>query len=706
MMRPEVSMNKEHRKNRLAGENSPYLLQHACNPVDWYPWGDEAFEKAVNEDKPVFLSIGYSTCHWCHVMEHESFEDPEVAELMNEAFVSVKVDREERPDIDKLYMSACQIMTGSGGWPLTIIMTPEKRPFLAATYVPRENRYGRIGMLELIPRVRNVWVGERAKLEEFAGQISAALGRLSSSAPGSNLDHTLLRRAFTGLRASFDPQSGGFGSAPKFPTPHNLLFLLRYWKRTGDDQALQMVEKTLSEMKKGGIYDHVGFGFHRYSTDPSWSVPHFEKMLYDQALISMAYADAYQATGKGEYRDAVEEIFEYVLRDMTSPEGAFLSAEDADSECEEGKFYVWTIDELASLFSEEEMRILRKVYGLKSAGNFAEESTGKRTGANILHMTGTPEDLGETLGIEVSRFRAVLKNARKRLFERRLERVHPLKDDKILADWNGLMISALAKGARVLGETRYADAARNAVEFILENMRDGEGRLFHRYRQGEAAKPSHLDDYAFLSWGLVELYETTFEPKYLERALEIVGTMLSDFWDMDQGGFYFSDVRTDALPARTKDIYDGAVPSGNSVAMLVLLKLGRMLANPEFEGRADEIGKAFSQRVSEGPAANTQLMVALDFAVGPSTEVVIVGDPRASETNDMIQAIRQFYLPNTVILLKPIGPDGSRIARLAPFVESFKPTDGLAAAYVCSNHVCRLPTTDVAEMLTQLGVTP
>jgi hypothetical protein len=694
------------KRNKLAGEKSPYLLQHAENPVDWYPWGKEAFERAKNEDKPIFLSIGYSTCHWCHVMEHESFEDTEVARLMNDAFVSIKVDREERPDIDKVYMSVCQIMTGSGGWPLTIIMTPDKTPFFAATFIPKETMHGRIGMVELIPRVMELWDTERERLVESAEQISTALAKYSMTPTGSSLDQTLLRRGFADLRANFDRTNGGFGSAPKFPTPHNLLFLLRYWKRTGDEQAVEMVEKTLEGMMRGGIHDHVGFGFHRYSTDSRWLVPHFEKMLYDQAMISMAYTEAYQAIGSEELGRVAKQTFEYVLRDMTSDAGGFFSAEDADSEGVEGKFYVWTMDEIASLFNEEEISLLKAAYDLDPSGNFLDESTRQRTGANILHMPRSVEVIAHSLGMEETQLSSRLQDARSKLFEKRRQRVHPLKDDKVLADWNGLMITALAKGAQVFGDTKYRDAAESAVAFVFEKMRAADGRLMHRYRDSQTSMPSHLDDYAFLAWGLIELYEATFETEHLENALFLAEIMLRDFWDRENGGFFFTSGESDELMIRTKEIYDGAIPSGNSVAMLVLLKLAGMLARPEFEARADDIGKAFYQKITDSPAAHAQLMVALDLAVGPATEVVIVGDPEAEDTAEMIQTLRKFYLPQAVVLLKPPGDAGEGLVNLAPFVEPFAAINDKATAYVCSGHACKLPTNDVAEMLTQLGVKP
>ncbi|MDP3104376.1 MAG: thioredoxin domain-containing protein [Candidatus Methanoperedens sp.] len=519
-------MKWRRKPNRLALEKSPYLLQHAHNPVDWYPWGTEAFEKAKREDKPIFLSSGYSTCHWCHVMEKESYEDEEVAELMNEAFVSIKIDREERPDIDGIYMKVCQAMSGSGGWPLNIIMTPDKKPFFAGTYIPKESRYGRTGMLELIPEIRDIWKKNRGKAESLAAQIISSLSEEQEA--GEELKVDVLHVAYEQLLEAFDEQHGGFGGAPKFPTPHNLTFLLRYWKRTGDIMALRMVERTLTAMSMGGIYDHAGFGFHRYSTDAKWLVPHFEKMLYGQALLAMAYTEAYQATGNQEFKRIACEVFTYVLRDMTSPEGGFYSGEDADSEGVEGKFYVWTENEI-DLALGEHSELMKKVFGIDKYGNFREE--GKSSGKNILYMSKTLTEMSANLKLPADQIRRRIGDAKQKLFAAREKRVHPGKDDKILADWNGLMIAAFAKGAQAFNEPAYADAACRAADFIFSRMRTDDGRLYHRYREGEPAVMAFLDDHAFLVWGLIELYEATFGVSYLRAALEITDIMMEHFWD-------------------------------------------------------------------------------------------------------------------------------------------------------------------------------
>ncbi len=685
--------DQKRKPNRLINEKSPYLLQHAYNPVDWYPWGEEAFEKAKKEDKPVLLSIGYSTCHWCHVMEKESFEDEEVAGLMNDAFVSIKVDREERPDIDSTYMKACLRMTGSGGWPLNMILTPDKKPFYAATYVPKESKFGRIGMLEVIPRIKDLYKSQRSEVEKLADQNVSSL--IETPTAGKELNEDVLHDAYEQLLGMFDEHHGGFGDAPKFPTPHNLMFLLRYWKRTGDDMALFMVEKTLSGMRMGGIFDHIGFGYHRYSVDARWLVPHFEKMLYDQALLALAYAEAYQATGNKEYEKTCREIFTYVLRDMTSPDGGFYSGEDADSEGEEGKFYLWTEEEIVAVLSKDEVERVKKIFNISSEGNFPEGN--KR---NIFHMTkplsghasvlNPPEELENTI-----------EAARSRLFAAREKRIHPGKDDKILTDWNGLMIAALAKGAQVFEDDKYAHAAKRAADFILSNRMNNR-RLYHRCRAGEVSIQAFLDDYAFIIWGLLELYETTFELRYLQTALELNSDMLEHFWDAENGGFYFTADDAEKVLLRKKELYDGAVPSGNSVAMLNLIRLSKMTANIDFENKAHAIERAFSGVVSQSPAGYTMLLSALDFAIGPSSEVVIAGDLKSEDTKKMLAALRRKFIPGKVVTFRP-DEEAPEIINVAGYTKDMRSMEGKTTAYVCRNFSCGLPTNDVDKLLEMLA---
>jgi uncharacterized protein YyaL (SSP411 family) len=691
--------------NHLAPEKSPYLLQHAHNPVDWYPWGEEAFEHAKREDKPIFLSIGYSTCHWCHVMAHESFEDPDVAKLLNSSFVCIKVDREERPDIDNVYMSVCQMMNGNCGWPLTILMTPDKKPFLAATYIPKRARFGQQGMLELIGEITRMWMERREELTRLAEGITATIGRRPESPGQAELDGRTLQAATDILAHSFDDANGGFGTAPKFPSPHNLLFLLRGWKRTGDARSLEMVERTLGAMRNGGLWDHVGFGFHRYSTDAGWFVPHFEKMLYDQAMLAMAYLEAHQATRKEEYATTARQTLDYVLRDMMSGEGGFFSAEDADSEGEEGRFYLWTEPELRDVLGREDASFTIRVFGVTRHGNFQNGATTRIAGQNILHLNGTMGDVAAVLGTDEPALKERLEAIQRKLFEARSKRVRPHKDDKVLADWNGLMVAALAMAARVLGDENYAGAARKASRFVLDWMyRDG--RLLHRYRDGEASITANLEDHAFVVWGLLELYELDFEPADLKTALELNETMLAHFWDNERGGLFFSPDDGEKLLARQKEVHDGALPSGNSVAACNMVRLSRLTGDAALEERAMQLMKAFSNEIAGFPAAHTHLLMALEMAMGPSCEVVIAGEIGGPDTRAFLEAIHRDYHPNLVVMVRPEGEKGEELAHIAPFVRELRPVDGKASAYVCSGCSCKKPTPDVNEMMGLLGIVP
>jgi uncharacterized protein YyaL (SSP411 family) len=690
------------RKNALASEKSPYLLQHASNPVDWRPWGDEAFETAAREDKPIFLSIGYSTCHWCHVMERETFEDEEAAALMNETFVSVKVDREERPDVDHLYMTVAHMMTGSGGWPLSIIMTPDKRPFFAATYLPKETRMGRIGMMELAARVGHMWKTRRDEIEASAGSVFDALRQVPDTAPGTLSADQVMDQAYEQLASRFDMIYGGFGAAPKFPTPHNLMFLLRYWKRKGRPEAREMALKTLERLALGGVKDHVGKGFHRYSTDREWLVPHFEKMLYDQALLAIAYLEAFQATGNPSYGDAAADIFEYVLRDMTSPEGGFYSAEDADSEGEEGKFYVWTLDELRSVLGPEDAQFAAKLFNASPSGNFREESTGRLTGANILHLKKPLGGLAEEFGVSGGELSDRMESIRLRLFTHREGRIHPHKDDKILADWNGLMIAALAIGGRVLDRNELVEAATRAATFVLSEMRAKDGRLLHRHRSGESAIPGMLDDYAFMVWGLIELYQATFDPAFLESALSLTRRMRDDFWDREGGGFFLAPADNVDLPARKKELYDGALPSGNSVAALNLARLGRLTGRAELEAQAEALGETFAGHIVKIPSGYTFFLLALDFLTGKGCEICLSGPLDTVEGREMIRALWTPFAPNMVALARDPFKDHAPLDALVPYSAGYTTVDGKVAAYICRNHRCETPVTDPARVAAAL----
>jgi uncharacterized protein YyaL (SSP411 family) len=625
---------------------------------------------------------------------------------MNDTFVSIKVDREERPDIDNIYMTVCQMLSKGGcGWPLNVIMTPDKKPFFAATYIPKDTRFGRDGMLDLVPRIKEIWENDREKVLESADKITAAVIKatdVTENSESQDLTVSTLNTGYNQLLGRYDERNGGFGTAPKFPTPHNQLFLLRYWNRTGDEQALEMVEKTLTEMRRGGVYDHVGYGFHRYSTDPGWLVPHFEKMLYDQAMIAMSYTEAYQATGNVDYERTAREIFTYVLRDMTSPEGGFYSAEDADSEGEEGKFYVWEEEEIIDVLGKEEAELYISTYNVQRSGNFSDEASGKKSGANILHLKKPISETAASYDLSADELQTRLEDSRKKLFSVREKRVHPYKDDKILTDWNGLMIAALSMGGRAFGDSQYTEAAKRAADFILKDMRKPDGSLLHRYREGEAGIEGNVDDYAFFIWGLLELYETDFDIKYLRAALELQDQMINRFWDEDNGGFYFTSDNAEKLIARQKEIYDGAIPSGNSAAILNLLRIGRITGNPEYDKKASKLGSAFSSTIARAPMAHTQFMCGLDFGIGPSYEVVVVGDPGKNDTQEMLRALNKDYSPNKVVLLR--GPDGDAdITGIAEFTKSQASIDGKATAYVCLNYICKLPTTDVDKMLELLG---
>ncbi len=678
--------------NYLINEKSPYLLQHAYNPVNWYAWGEEAFHKAKTENKPIFLSIGYSTCHWCHVMEHESFEDAEVAAKLNDKFVAIKVDREERPDIDSIYMSVAQLTTGRGGWPLTIFMTPDKQPFFAGTYFPKTSRFGATGLMELLDQISNVWENKRNEILETAEKITDVLQKAASPYQTEYNGDELIIRAFDELDNRFDEKLGGFANAPKFPSPHNLIFLLRYWKRFGDKLALSMVETTLQKMRLGGIFDHIGLGFHRYSTDREWLVPHFEKMLYDQAMLSIAYTETYQATKKETYKEVAQSILEYVLRDMTSSEGGFYSAEDADSEGVEGKFYVWKMSELKEILNEEEIKLFSKLYKLDEEGNYLEEATKEKTGDNIIHLKGFPSIKEKKL----------LELIRLKLFEIREKRIHPLKDDKILTDWNGLMVVALAKAARVYDEPKYQEAAEKAVKFITNKLTNNENRLIHRYRE-EASLTANLDDYAFLIWGLLELYETSFNIEYLEKALTLNSIAIKHFWDEKNGGFYFTPDDGEKLLVREKLIYDGAIPSGNSVMMLNLLKLSRIYYSPELEEKAALLMAVFAKQVSKVPSAFTFLISSLDYAIGPAYEIVLVGKETDSNTKAMLDILKQDFLPNKVVIFKNTDKE-NEIEQILNHLKDFKAQKSKTTAYVCEQFSCQRPTTEIDMMKNQLGL--
>jgi uncharacterized protein YyaL (SSP411 family) len=674
--------------NRLISETSPYLLQHAHNPVDWYPWGGEAFERAQEEDKPIFLSVGYSTCHWCHVMEHESFEDEEIAALMNRDFVAIKVDREERPDIDETYMKAVQMMTGMGGWPLSVFLTPDGKPFYGGTYFPPRSIFGRPGFLPVLRTIAQAWRKRRNALLESAQALTEVLGRPVKAGPEETLAPELLRNAFAILSEHFDHVHGGLDEVPKFPQPTMLMTLLNHWHGTGDGAALQMVEKTLQAMAGGGIHDHLGGGFHRYSTDAQWLIPHFEKMLYDQALLGRVYVEAYQATKKPIYAAAARDIFNCVLRDMTGAEGGFYAGQDADSEGREGAFYVWTREEIERILPEPQASIFCGYYGVSDEGNFEGNES-------VLHIAASINELARRFGPSPQKIEAELTAGRQRLFEQRNTRPRPGTDDKVIVSWNGLMLSALAYGGAVLGEPGYTHAARRAAAFILDFLRP-EGRLRRYFRAGHVLEKAFLDDYAFLILGLIDLYEASFEVRWLREAKALADQMIALFADRAEGGFFVTGRDAEPLISRDKPAYDGAVPSGNSIAALVLLKLGRLLMEDQFTEEGDKVLRKFSRQLAESPTSLTAMFLALDYRLGPAQEIVIAGT--VAEAQPLIDEVRRHFLPNASLLLHATDAGAEALAEVVPFTENLASVDGHATAYVCEDYACRQPVTTEGDL--------
>lgn len=675
--------------NRLIDETSPYLLQHAHNPVDWQPWSNEAFERARKEDKPIFLSIGYSTCHWCHVMERESFEDEQIAKIMNEHFVSIKVDREQRPDVDEIYMNAVVMMTGSGGWPLSVFLTPEGKPFYGGTYFPPKDGYGRPSFERVLLSVADAWKNRRQELVDSAGKMSELLQIRPTPTENKHISPETLEKAFDQFHKSFDAIYGGFGTAPKFPQPANLSMLLSYWQRTGNNQALEMVEKTLDSMAAGGIYDHIGGGFHRYATDTQWLVPHFEKMLYDQALLSKVYLQAYQITKKERHAQIAREIFDYVLRDMMDPAGGFYSAEDADSEGKEGTFYLWDPRQIASVLNEEQARLFNAYYGVTNEGNFEE-------GTTILNITTSMKRLEKEFQNDRATIENILKTARTRLFKERAKRKRPHRDEKIITAWNGLMISSLAYGGAVLQEEKYIEAARRSAEFILNTLHKN-GRLMRYYRDGRVVEKAFLDDYAFTAMGMLDLYEATFDVKWLVEAKSLGNQMIELFADTETGGFFLAGNDGEKLIARTKPGSDGAISSGNSVAALVLLKLGRLTMDQHFTELGGKVLETFSQQLQRSPAYSSAMLRALDFRIGPTQEIIIAGNADSPGVKQMLKLIHGKFLPNAVVLLHEPDKADPVLYNTVPFIKNQTAIEGKATAYVCENYVCKKPVNNIVE---------
>jgi uncharacterized protein YyaL (SSP411 family) len=691
--------------NRLANEKSPYLLQHAHNPVEWYPWGPEAFEKARVEDKPIFLSIGYSTCHWCHVMERESFEVEAIAEVLNRYFVPVKVDREERPDVDRIYMLFVQATTGSGGWPMSVWLTPELKPFFGGTYFPPDNRYGRPGFKTVLESLARAWSGDRARIVESSIEVTNQLsGQAAYGASAATTDSGALDSAFFAFRRSFDTRLGGFGGAPKFPRPAVHNFLLRYYARTHNDEALEMVLTTLREMAKGGMHDQIGGGFHRYSVDARWFVPHFEKMLYDEAQLAVSYLEAYQITRDEFFAGVARDIFDYVLRDLTHPEGGFYSAEDADSAIDaarpdikaEGAFYVWNHEELGRILDPKTAEWFVYRYGMEAGGNVHEDPHGEFRGKNILYEAHTVQETASQFQVSTDEVEIALSTARALLHQVRSKRVRPHLDDKVLTAWNGLMISAFAKGAQILGEPLYAQAARRATDFLLRRMYDPERVvLLRRFRDGEAAIPGFLDDYAFLIQALLDLYETQFDTYHLELAVQLADKMCELFEDGEAGGFFSTSEGDSNLILRIKDDYDGAEPSGNSIGALALLRLAHVTGRNDFGDSARRALAAFSGRLASMGVGLPQMLVAWMYSVAAPRQVVLAGSKDSAA--EMLRAVRAHFLPNTAVL---VVDDDSRavLSQYMPALSDMQPVDGRVTAYVCENFACQLPTAEVAKL--------
>jgi hypothetical protein len=701
--------------NRLGREKSPYLLQHAHNPVDWYPWGEEAFERARREDRPIFLSIGYSTCHWCHVMERESFEDPEVAELLNRQFVPVKVDREERPDVDRLYMTAMQALGQGGGWPLNVFLTPGLRPFWGGTYFPPRSAYGRAGLTDILPRVAEAWREQREQIDGTGGQVMALLGRLARAEGEPRTAGALGDACAEFLERQHDEACGGFGGAPKFPSPANLHFLLRRWARgaRNAETARRMALAQLEAMRVNGVHDHLGGGFHRYATDREWRIPHFEKMLYDQALLAEAYVDAFRATGEAPWAETARGVFEYVARELASPEGAFLSAEDADSEGEEGRFYVWTPAALREVLGEEDAALFARAHGVTEQGNFEH-------GATVLHLTQPAPEHRERLA-----------PARARLLAARGRRVRPHLDDKVITAWNGLMIAALANGARAFREPALAERAARAAGFVWDHLRAKHGVLLRRWRDGEAACDGQLDDHAHYAHGCLELFLATHDPLWLERAAMVTETMLARFWDETDGGFFDSPATSTGgtgeaggprptptggtgeaggprptptggtgeaggLP-RLKDMHDGAELAGNSIATELLWRLGTLLERREWLERATRSFEFHARRLASSPWAMPRMIAAMERAAAPPRHLVIAGEPGRDDTRALLDVFESRLRPDTDLVVVSEGTRAA-LSRLAPFTAALRMRDGRATAYPCVDQACRQPTHDPGQL--------
>jgi uncharacterized protein YyaL (SSP411 family) len=697
--------------NPLANEKSPYLLQHAHNPVDWRPWGAEAFEKARRENKPIFLSIGYSTCHWCHVMERESFENENTAAILNRDFVAIKVDREERPDVDRIYMTFVQASTGSGGWPMSVWLTPELEPFYGGTYFPPVNRFGHPGFPSVLTQIATAWRTQREQIVDSAHDAIDQLRKQVAVQPTktgwADVDTATLDSGFFTFRRSFDSHMGGFGGAPKFPRPSVHNFLLRYYARTKSEDALEMSLKTLREMAKGGMHDQLGGGFHRYSVDERWFVPHFEKMLYDQGQLALAYLEAFQITNDAQYAAVAREIFEYVLRDMTDAGGGFYSAEDADSAADaskptvkgEGAFYIWTAQEIRHLVPAPACDWFFHRYGVLEGGNVSSDPHEEFTGRNILYEANEIEDTALHFERDVEEVRAALQDAGAKLLEARGKRPRPHLDDKVLTSWNGLMISALAMGGAVLDDPRYSAAARSAAEFLITRLYDPQtGVLLRRYRDGDAAIPGFLDDYALFTQALLDLYETQFDRRHLELALKLTEKQRELFEDTQQGAFFSSGEGDSGLVLRVKEDYDGAEPSGNSVAAMNLQRLAEITNREDLRTSAERLLAAFSPRLTAAPVALPQMLAACEFRIAPPRQIILVGDREGDDTRALLRTLWSHFVPNRIVLLVDSAETQAAFAIGIPAIAAMERVNGRASAYVCRDYTCQMPVHEAAAL--------
>ena len=679
-------MTDEH-TNRLIHETSPYLLQHAHNPVDWYPWSEEAFEKAKKENKPVLLSIGYSACHWCHVMERESFENEKIAALMNELFVNIKVDREERPDLDEIYMNAVQMLTGRGGWPMTMFLTPEGKPFYGGTYFPPEDRQGMPGFPRILQGVAQAYRERPADVEKSVAQILETLHHMAESQPSENdFAPGIIAESCEKIARAYDSENGGLGQAPKFPNPGVYELFLRYYSESGDERYLTMVAQTLSKMAQGGIYDHVGGGFHRYSVDAKWLVPHFEKMLYDNAQLLRIYSQAYVITGEPLYKTVVEESAGYLLREMHQPEGGFYSTQDADSEGEEGKFFVWTLAEIDALLGAEDGEVFARMYDVTEEGNFEEK--------NILHPILTVDQASKFFRKEKSEIEALIARTKEKLFTAREKRIKPFRDEKIIAAWNGLLLSGLAEAIKITGASSCLEASRRTVEFIFGRMfRDG--YLLHVYKDGQAKLRGYLDDYAFVALGLLDLYEVLFDRSLIDRAMELADIMLREFWDERGGGLFYTGKSHEPLISRAKPVFDASIPSGNAIAAQLLLRLYHLVGAEDYHTRAETILRSYYDAMVSQPFGFAHMLCALDQYLHPAKEIVIVGERSDARTTDLIKEIHSLYLPNKAV---QVFAPGESLEKVSPLMVGKQQIDGRPTAYVCQNFTCSAPVTSWAEL--------